>query len=372
MNRFSATAAVLLVTLALSACSFAGKRPEIPLDIIASGAMAETSPLRYWGDDPEFAAGHTRVKPGSDGRIDFLTLSGGGINGAYGAGYLMGWTRTGTRPEFEVVTGISVGAIIAPLAFLGTSQDGRLMEVYRSLTTATNPKTNFLAALLGSSSILDNAPIRAAIEKAVDQEILDLIAKAHREGRRLYVGSTNLDAQRPVVWDIGAIANSNDNNRLELVRSVILASAAVPTVFPPVLIEVASGGQRYSELHVDGGVTEQVLLMPGGWGKVGGSGNAWLYVIFNGVVDASAATVQPSGMALIGRSVPTLLKYLGRANLAELANSARTSGVQYRMTAIPGDFPESDGIFGSPEWLSRLYDFGFAHGNAEYWREKIQ
>jgi predicted patatin/cPLA2 family phospholipase len=371
MNRFSGIAAVVATAVLLAGCSFAGKRAEIPLTLVSSGAMNETSPLRYWGDDPEFAAGHTRVRPGSDGRVDFLTLSGGGINGAYGAGYLMGWTSKGSRPEFEVVTGISVGAIMAPLAFLGSSQDARLMKVYQSLSTETNPKTNFLAALLGADAILDNSPIRAAIQTAVDQDVLDQIGKAHREGRRLYVGTTNLDAQRPVVWDIGAIANSGSPGRLELVRSVILASAAVPTVFPPVLLEVASKGQAYSEMHVDGGVTEQVLLMPGGWGKVGSRGNARLYVIFNGVVDASAATVQPSSLALVGRSVPTLLKYLGRANLAELANSAKASGVHYRMTAIPGDFPESDGIFGSPEWMSQLYEFGFSHGKTEYWRDKI-
>ena len=368
MKRFFGMVAIATTAAILASCATTGKRAEIPTTLIAQGAMAHSSPLRYWGDDPQFAASHTRVKPGSDGAVDFLTISGGGINGAYGAGYLMGWTASGNRPEFEVVTGISVGAITAPLAFLGTAYDNRLYEVYQSLGAATNPKTNFLSVIFGGTAAVDNTPVKAAIAKAVDAQILDKIGAEHRAGRRLYVGTTNLDAQRPVVWDIGAIANSNDPNRLELVRSVILASASVPTVFDPVLLEVNSSGQAYSEMHVDGGVTEQVLLMPGGWGKVGK--NARLYVIFNGVVDAQTETVQPNSVALVARSVPTLLKYLGRANLAQLATSARQSGVHYRMTAIPGDFPESSSVFGDPVWLAQLYDFGHAHGKAGSWRDR--
>lgn len=371
MNRITAIVSVIATAVILAGCSsISAKRAEIPTNLIAEGAMSHSAPLRYWGDDPGFAASHTRVKPGSDGQVDFLTISGGGINGAYGAGYLLGWTASGTRPEFEVVTGISVGAITAPLAFLGSGHDQRLNQVYLALSAASNPKTNFLSVIFGGTAAVSNAPIKAAIQKAVDQQILDIIALEHRKGRRLYVGTTNLDAQRPVVWDIGAIANSSDPNRLELVRSVILASASVPTIFDPVLLEVNSNGQPYSEMHVDGGVTEQVLLMPGGWGKVGNRGNARLYVIFNGVVDATTETVQPNSVALVARAVPTLLKYLGRANLAELANSAKRSGVHYRMTAIPGDFPDSGSVFGDPVWLAQLYEFGLAHGKAGYWRDR--
>ncbi len=370
MGRLFGFAAIALAASMLSGCAmFATTRADIPVQIIAQGAMAETAPLRYWGDDPAFSASHKRVRPGSDGQVDFLTLSGGGINGAYGAGYLVGWTASGQRPEFEVVTGISVGAIIAPLAFLGSSYDDRLQAVYMSLSAAANPKPNFISALFGTTSILDNAPIRAAIAQAVDDTVLDRIGEAHRQGRRLYVGTTNLDAQRPVVWDIGAIANSGAPNRLDLVRNVIMASASVPTVFEPIMLEVASNGQRYSEMHVDGGVTEQVLLMPGGWGNVSGS-KARLYVIFNGVVDATPAVVQPSNVQLMGRTVPTMLKYLGRANLADLANSAKSAGIQFRMTAIPGEFPESDNLFGTPEWLAQLYQYGYQSGKSGHWRDR--
>ncbi len=363
-------AIIVLATTLVGCTALAPKRAEVPKDIVSAGAMTATAPFRYWGDDPEFAASHTRVKPGTDGQVDFLTLSGGGINGAYGAGYLIGWSQSGRRPDFEVVTGVSVGAIIAPLAFLGEQQDQRLQEVYLSLNAASNPKTNFLSALLGGSAILDNRPVKAAIQKAVDHSVLAQIAQAHRDGRRLYIGTTNLDAQRPVVWDIGTIANSQLPERLELVHNIILASASVPSVFEPVLIKASSNGYDYDELHVDGGVTEQVLLMPGGWGKIGARGNGRLYVIFNGVMDASPTTVQPSALALIGRAMPTLLKYLGRANLAELAHSAKSSGVLYRMTAIPGEFPESANMFGTPEWLASLYQYGLDSGRAGQWKDR--
>src|SRR5690606_17541771 len=209
MNRLLKFSVIMTVAIALGACSFvAPKRAAIPAALADTASVGTTAKLRYWGDDPEFAFSHTRVKPGSDGRVDFLTLSGGGINGAYGAGFLVGWTQSGKRPEFEVVTGISVGAIMAPLAFLGSSYDDRLKVVFSSLTEATNPAADFISAVFGAPSILSNAPVLSAIRQVVDEKVLNDIAKAHREGRRLYIGTTNLDAQRPVVWDIGAIANS--------------------------------------------------------------------------------------------------------------------------------------------------------------------
>lgn len=362
---------VTVLTLALVACaSVAPRRAIVPAALADIATIATGEPLRYWGDDPDFVSSHRRIKAGPDGRVDFLTLSGGGLNGAYGAGYLVGWTKSGKRPDFEVVTGISVGAIIAPLAFLGPRYDDRLKIVFSSLTEASNPAADFLSAIFGAPSILSNAPVLAAIQTVVDQQVLDEIAKAHREGRRLYIGTTNLDAQRPVIWDIGAIANSNLPNRLQLVHQIILASAAVPGIFPPVLINVNAKGYVFDELHVDGGVTQQVLLMPGGYGSTGRNGAARLYVIFNGVVAPTRETVPISSVTLLERAVPTLLKYLGRANLAELASSAKASGIDYRITAIPGDFPPSKNVFGTPAWLGALFEYGYESGLAGVWRSQ--
>lgn len=360
--------AIVAAALLLSACGV-GLLPRnaLPIELTADAVVAGNQTLRYWGDDPEFVATHSSVKAGSDGIVDYLTLSGGGINGAYGAGYLVGWTAKGTRPDFEVVTGISVGAMMAPLAFLGPQYDGRLQAAFSTLTEQTTMRIDFISAVFGASSIMDNKVILSAIRELVDDQVLREVAIAHRQGRRLYIGTTNLDAQRPVIWDIGAIAVSNIPNKLELVHRIILASTAVPGVFPPVLVDVSAKGNTFDELHVDGGVTQQVLLMPGGYKN--GRGNQKLYVIFNGVVDPTPSNVTKlASIDLLGRAVPTMLKYLGRANLEQLANTASRNNIAFRLSAIPADFPESKGILGDRAWLGQLFDFGFANGKAGAWQ----
>lgn len=368
MHRLIKFSVIAVLAIALSACSFiAPRRPAIPAALADAATIEASTTLRYWGDDAHFASGHTLVKPGADGRVDFLTLSGGGINGAYGAGYLVGWTYRGNRPEFEVVTGISVGAMMAPLAFLGPRYDARLQAAFSTLTQQTNMRVDFLAALFGAPSVLDNKIILTAIRALVDEQVISEVGAAHRKGRRLYIGTTNLDAQRPVIWDIGAIAISNIPNKLELVHRIILASTAVPGVFAPVLLDVEAQGYGFDELHVDGGVTQQVLLMPGGY--KGGRGTQKLYVIFNGVVDPTPATVTKlASLDLLERAVPTLLKYLGRANLEQLANTAARNGIAFRLSAIPGSFPQSESILGDSAWLGQLFEFGFANGKAGAWQ----
>ncbi|SHE67707.1 patatin-like phospholipase family protein [Devosia limi] len=357
--------------LALAACSSMAPRQPVPENLAASASIPADQKLRYWGDDREFADIHSHIAPGSDGDVDYLTLSGGGINGAYGAGFLVGWSAKGNRPQFEVVTGISVGAMMAPMAFLGPAYDERLKSVFSTLTQEASPTADFISAIFGAPSILSNAVLLASIRYLVDDQALAAIGSAHRQGRRLYVGTTNLDAQRPVIWDIGAIAVSNLPNKLDLVHQIILASAAVPGVFPPVLLDVTAQGVQFDELHVDGGVTQQVLLMPGGYeGFVKGRrGVQKLYVIFNGVVAPTPAAVKISSVSLLQRAVPTLLKYLGRGNIEQLATSASRAGLAFWLTAIPAEFPESKSIFGSPAWLTALFTYGYESGRAGIWQK---
>src|SRR5690554_140712 len=359
--------------LAISACATLQSQQQIPPQLVAEATILADQRLRYWGDDYEFAKIHARIAPGPDGAVDYLTLSGGGINGAYGAGFLVGWSEKGNRPEFKVVTGISVGAMMAPMAFLGPHYDERLRLVFANLTQKdSSAGANFIGALFGAPSVMSNARVLSAIRTLVDQPALDAIGAAHNKGRRLYVGTTNLNAQRPMIWDIGAIAISNLPHKLELVHQIILASTAVPGIFPPVLLDVSAQGMAFEELHVDGGVTEQVLLMPGGYEAFvrNRRGVQKLYVIFNGVVAASPATVKISSLSLLERAVPTLLKYLGRSNLEQLDNAARKAGLAFRLTAIPADFPESTSVFGNPQWLSALYQYGHQAGRAGQWQSR--
>ena len=203
---------------------------------------------------------------GPDGHVRYahLALSGGGANGAYGAGFLNGWTKAGTRPVFKIVTGVSTGALMAPFAFLGPEYDDALREFY----TTTSSRNIFrmlsiVPQLLGGESLADTGPLQALIAQNVDEAFLRKIAQAHRSGRRLYVGTVDLDSQRFIVWNMGLIAVSGRQDALDMFRKVILASASMPIAFPPVFFDVEAGGRRYDEMHVDGAVAARVFYSGG-------------------------------------------------------------------------------------------------------------
>lgn len=362
---------VTVTLLAVAACSSFGIRHPVPAADAETAALVSSPVIRYWGD--ELPKGNSEIFSGLSRSASpkFLALSGGGMNGAYGAGFLVGWTARGDRPKFDIVTGISVGAVIAPMAFLGPRYDKRMESIFSNLAVQRTKGPGVLAALLGAPAIADNTPLRIAIAQVVDQQALDEIAAEHRAGRRLLIGTTNLDAERPVVWDIGAIANSNIVNRLELVRTIILASAAVPGIFPPVLIRVNAEGKPYDELHVDGGVTQQVVLLPGGFGSSGPKLNGTLYVIYNGTIEPQRDAIQQvSSVSVLARAVPSLLKYRGRGDIIVLENAVRARGIKYMLTAIAADFPQPDNLFmASPAWLNELFTFGYKNGRAGNWQK---
>jgi patatin-like phospholipase/acyl hydrolase len=192
----------------------------------------------------------------------FLAISGGGANGAFGAGFLKGWTASGTRPNFRIVTGISTGALIAPLAFLGADYDATLEKAYTTTRTKDILDIRWIFGILPlfwSESYADSEPLLHLIEQQVDEQALAEIAKEHSKGRRLYVGTTDLDAQRFVVWDMGAIASSGRPDALDLFHKVMLASASIPGAFPPVYFNVEVDGKQYDEMHVDGGTIVEVF-----------------------------------------------------------------------------------------------------------------
>jgi predicted acylesterase/phospholipase RssA len=195
------------------------------------------------------------------GAVSILALSGGGANGAFGAGLLNGWTAAGTRPVFKLVTGISTGALIAPFAFLGSDYDATLRDFYTTITTKDiYRERSYFAILFDPSSMVDTMPLQEILTKQVNAQVLAAVAQAHRRGRRLFIGTTNMEAGKLVIWDMGAIATSGKPEALELFRKVMLASASIPVAFPAVYIPVEAGGKRYEEMHVDGGTATQVFF----------------------------------------------------------------------------------------------------------------
>jgi len=363
LSKLCLAFAFVLLALVAGCATFGSElRNPVPAQDANAATIPSATPIRSWGDE---TGQNVSLKLPAHSTGAILSLSGGGANGAYGAGYLLGWTARGDRPKFDIVTGISVGALIAPMAFLGPRYDSRMQSVFVNLASQKSDGANVLGALFGAPSVLDNTSIKNAIAQLVDQQALDEIASESRAGRRLVIGTTNLDAQRPVVWDIGAIANSNIPNKLDLVHEIMLASAAVPGVYPPVLIHVEAGGRTYDEMHVDGGVTQEVVLVPRG---VSVQGKGTLYVIYNNTLAPTHDPVTTvSSLSVLSHAVPTMLKYGGRNDLVVLQAAAKKAGLGYHVTAIPPTFPPAPSYLGNPQWLSQLFAFGYKRGRDGDW-----
>lgn len=303
----------------------------------------------------------------NNGEVDILVLSGGGSDGAYGAGLLNGWTDKTGRPEFALVTGISTGALIAPFAFLGSEYDDELERFYTNTGTDDLVDLQIFSALTGQVLGLTNtAKLQQTLREVITKDFLDRIAEEHRKGRRLLIGTTNLDAQRPVTWDIGAIAISEYPNRPRLVRNILLASASIPGAFPPVQFEVQIGDRRYSEMHVDGGVTRQLFALPRGLGlresEIPGEAAMTLgtiYVVRNTKLAPSFADTEAGILPIAARSISTLIKSSGVADVGTVREVSREEGFGLALTAVPESFdmPEED-IF-DLVYMRALYKVGY-------------
>src|SRR5438128_1503583 len=252
---------VAACALALASCATVTRIPYTQQEHIAA-VIPGIPGARIWADDPAIATVRRSVVSRVPAKQPVvLALSGGGADGAFGAGLLAGWSARGTRPQFTFVTGASAGALIAPFAFLGPRYDEALRSVFASGEMANLLQFEGLGGLFGTS-LFKTAPLRDLIARHVDAGMLEAIAREYRAGRRLYVVTTNLDAQRTAIWDMGKIADSRDPGALELFRNVLTASSSIPGVFSPVLIEVEAQGRHFAEMHVDGGVTTNVLIVP--------------------------------------------------------------------------------------------------------------
>lgn len=289
---------VLFTLLALGGCATAPARHPIPRELADQAVVTGLTPdVRAWGDDPVgplhdwlelMGEGLTACCAGVTGRPHhYLVISSGGDDGAFGAGLLAGWTASGSRPEFDLVSGVSTGALIAPLAFLGSDYDDELREVYTQYSAQDMVESLGVIKALSSDGAYGTKPLRRLIDHYIGDEEVTRIANEARKGRRLLVTTTNLDAARPVVWDLTRIAASGAPNARQLIGDVILASCSVPALFQPVLLDVTAGGERYDELHVDGGVTSQLFIGPNGYdwkrvvARLGVQGKPQVYVIRN-------------------------------------------------------------------------------------------
>ena len=301
-----------------------------------------------------------------------LVLSGGGAYGAYSAGVLVGWTQSGTRPVFDVVTGISTGALIAPLAFLGSQYDSQLREVYTTLKSNDVFRIRKQLRTLFREGLADNRPLAHQIERMVTPELLAQIAAEHAKGRRLYVGTTDLESRRAVQWDMGEIATRGTPEDLELFRNLLLASSAIPGFFPPVRIPITVDGKQYTERHIDGGVTNALFFRPPyipddvkqkpGLASLYGSD---VFILVAGKLYADPQTVSPRALTIAANSVSTLIYSQSRGDLLKLYMACILTGMNYYMAAIPPNFaaPTSSTDF-DPAEMSKMFNEGAAQAVA--------
>lgn len=361
----------VVMVLLLSGCGL--HRNALPIDLQSQAQVPGYENIRFFGDTKPANMNELMDKwaelsrrPDRAAEISFLSLSGGGADGAFGAGFLCGWTQKGDRPVFGLVTGISTGALMAPFAFLGSDYDQFLKVFYTTFSTRDLIRQRSYISAVSGDSVYSTGPLQEALKKYVNADLIAKIAVEYRKGRRLFIGTTNLDAMRPVYWDIGAIAQYGTPEADQLIRDVILASASVPVAFPPVYIRVRAAGRIYDEMHVDGGVCNQVFSYPPSvhladeLQKIGENRKITLYVIRNDALMSDGEQVEPYLSGIAARSLAGLIRNQGIGDLYRIFYTAQRDGIDFRLAFIPPEHKEeADEIF-SPVYMSSLYTLGFA------------
>lgn len=297
----------------------------------------------------------------------FLAISGGGDNGAFGSGLLVGWTEAGDRPEFQVVTGISTGALIAPFAFLGPDYDGPLRDVYTTISADDVFSQRGLIGAIYDDAMADTTPLWNLISKYVDEGLMAAIAREYGKGRLLLIGTTDLDAQLPVMWNVGAIAASGHPGALDLIRKILRASSAVPGFFQPVMIDVEVDGKPYQELHVDGGAVVQMFLYPPNLDlRQGPQRERKAYLIRNARLDAEWADVERRTLSIAGRAISTMIHYAGSNDVLRIYATTQRDGVEYNLAFIGSDFTAPRAGDFDKAYMNALFDYGYQQARQGY------
>src|SRR6202166_4193289 len=373
--RFGLVGSTVFLT---TGCATIAPRNVLPQADAAQIELEGFHNIRFWGDASarEIQAIMMADASKTEGRLSsggerhppvstLLAISGGAADGAFGAGLLVGWSDVGTRPVFDLVTGVSSGALIAPFAFLGREHDSQLREIFTTYGRQDIFTYN-VPGLLKGSALADDAPLARLIEKYVDDAFLQEIANERIRGRILLIGTTNLDTQRPVMWDMGRIAMSHNPDAKNLFRKILLASATLPAVFPPVRIQVRLGGQNYDELHVDGGVTRQVFIAPSIFSFASHDHQSGrpaakprLFVIRNGKIDPEWQSVSENVVSITQRSISTLIKNQGIAALSRIYSVARRNVIHFNLPSIPPDFKHTSDEPFDQKYMVALFERGY-------------
>ena len=387
---------LIIVVLFTTGCASARSRNAVPMDLLDKAEVPGFQDIRSLDGQPNnffmkdmvtlFDQENEQDKKGSIGAANrnhnyaVLAISGGAANGAYGVGLLNGWTHQGSRPIFKVVTGVSTGAIIAPFAFLGSRYDVKLKDFYTKFSTKQIMQRKGLLQILFGDSIMSDRPLKSLIEKNFDGTLLKEITREYKKGRRLYVGTTNLDSQGFVIWDMGKIASIGNDQSLELFRKIILASVTIPIVFPPVYFDVEVNHKKYDEMHVDGGVSKQVFFL---YNVLQGFGKAMIksgidiskmkyriYVIMNGYVDPVWKQVPDNVFTIASRTIETLTNTQEIGEIYQLYDFTKMRKGDFNLAYIPSTYiAKTKELFDLQE-MQTLFNLGYARALRGYdWKK---
>jgi predicted acylesterase/phospholipase RssA len=379
--------ALLSLGVVLGGCFGAPERNPVPTELIDVAGIPGAPGSRAWADAwPTYNMQRFMAMTDAELRTNFahlygtshnyLAISGGGANGAFGAGLLVGWTAAGNRPEFSIVTGVSTGALTAPFAFLGSDYDDDMHHVYTTISTEDILEERGIIAGALSDSMADTRPLRRMLEETFDEDIIDAIGREYEDGRRLYIGTVNLDAGRPVIWNIGEIASSDHPNRIGLIHDILQASSAIPVAFPPVMIEVEANGATYDEMHVDGGTGSQVFVYPASvdWRifteRLAVVGRPNVYVIRNSFIGSSHQNVNRTLMPIASRAIDSLIRTQGIGDLYQIHALCNRDGNDFHLAYIPASFTEVPAEAFDPVYMSKLFDVGYEMARNGYpWQD---
>ncbi|WAC47407.1 patatin-like phospholipase family protein [Asticcacaulis sp. SL142] len=385
MDRFRIW--LLVIALALSGCAGI-ERPQMTALEQATAFPGGFERARFASDDPQLAQkleADLRGNFAAHGIDDFnvLALSGGGADGAFGAGVLNGWTKRGDRPPFRVVTGVSTGALMAPFAFLGTDYDDELKDGYTDGRASGLLQSRGALALF-TPGLYSSNRLKALVDSYITIDMVMALAREHAKGRRLVVATTNLDSQTGVVWDISGIAREaveyGWDQRLidarDLIRQVLVASASLPGAFEPVIIRSRSpDGRILEEMHVDGSVTMPFFLLPE-------SLTDWvlppdlfrgghIYVLINGKIAPGFAVTPYKPLPVVTRSLETLTRAQARTTLNDLSGYATRNNMKVSVMAMTPGITNGGLIEFDAESMRKVYDIGYQMGVSETaWQEK--
>ncbi|MFC0172043.1 patatin-like phospholipase family protein [Vibrio comitans] len=373
MKRRVPTLIVLCSALLVSACSQTPERQAhpksetlMPLNITNArfwdGDNLNSSDYDFHGEYEKLVSNKAEGEP-----INYLALSGGGVNGAFSAGILNAWSETGERPEFDLISGISTGAIVSVFAYLGEDYDEALRNYYTQTSMDEMFKKNALFSIGTRNAFVDVSGFEGKVRAEVDMQMMQALAAERAKGRILIVGTTSLDNEKLALWDIGLIAKEGSPEAMALIQDIIIASSSIPGLFPAKLISISDGVNHYDEVHVDGGISRQVFATPQ-WMRTSLAEDGFeqnIFVIRNGRLKPTFRSIDYDLADISVRSISSLTRNQGVGDVEHIYHFSKQNDIGFHLAFIDSDFEYFADHADTLQYMRLLYDYGYRSFNKD-------